>query len=110
MTFAHGVTATVTRPAGSDRFGNPLPAQPPHTVAGCAPAPAGSTEQHHLEQTIEWDVDLLGPYDADFQPEDVVTLAGDDTRYHVHGVVKRWKNPMTGWEAGSVTRLKAATG
>jgi hypothetical protein len=107
--FPFSVTATVERPAGFDQHNNPLSAST-HTVPDCAPAPAGSTERHHLEATVEWDLDLIGPYDADFQAEDTVTLAGDDTAYHVHGKVSRWKNPFTGWEAGSVTRLKAVRG
>ena len=107
--FALGITATVERPGGTDRFGNPLPPAT-HTVADCAPAPAGSTEQNFQADTIEWDVDLLGPYAADFQAEDVVTLPGDANRYQVHGKPQRWKHPVTGWEAGSVTRLKAVSG
>jgi hypothetical protein len=110
VSFSHGVTATVTRPPGTDAHGNPLTAPAPHEVPGCAPAPAGSVERHHLEQAVEWDVDLLGPYDANFEPQDMVTLAGDDTEYQVHGTVQRWRHPMTGWEAGSLTKLKAVSG
>lgn len=108
MDLAHGVTATVERPGGVDADGNPLtPAT--HTEPGCAPAPAGSFEVHHLEATVEWDKDLFAPYDADFKPEDVVTLPGDETRYQVHGQPSPWRSPFTGWEAGLVVRLKAVS-
>lgn len=101
-------TITVER-AARDRFGNPVTPPPTHTIDDCWDAPAGSSESNHLEQTVEWDLDLLGPYSADLKPDDVVKIPGDDTRYHVHGKPNRWKGP-DGWEAGSVTRLKAATG
>jgi hypothetical protein len=104
------VTITVTRPPGSDRFGNPLPAPAPHTVDDCQPFPAGSfAESHHLEQTVEWDLDLFVPYAADIEPEDVVTIPGDSTGYQVHGKPQRWRSP-DGWEPGTVVLLKAVSG
>lgn len=105
-----GVTATVSRPAGMDAHGNPLAAPAPHTVAGCGRAPAGSLEQHFLESTVEWDVDLLAPHGADIKAQDTVTLTGDTTRYQVHGLPAAWRNPFTGWNAGTVVRLKAVEG
>lgn len=109
MAFAHGITVTVERPGGQDQHGNALPGTT-HTVPGCAPAPAGSTEENHQEATVEWDYDLLGPYAADFAAQDIVLLPGDTTRYQVYGEPKRFRSPFTGWEAGSVTRLKGVAG
>lgn len=109
MQFTYGVTATVERPAGADRFGNPL-APTTHEVAGVAPAPGGSTEQSLNESIVEWDLDLLGPVDADIRAEDIVTLPGDPTRYQVVGRPQRFRHPMTNWQAGSVTRLKGVEG
>ena len=101
-------TITVERPGGKDRFGNPLPPAV-HTIEDCWDAPAGTSETSHLEEIVEWDLDLLSPYGADLKPADIVKIPGDSTRYQVHGRPNRWKGP-DGWEAGSVTRLKAATG
>ena len=110
-------TITVERPA-RDRFGNPVTPPPTHTIDDCWDAPAGTGdiqgrsaagETGHLSDIVEWDLDLLGPYGADLKPDDVVKIPGDDTRYQVYGRPNRWKGP-DGWEAGSVTRLKAATG
>jgi len=39
-----GQTVTVQRPAGTNRYGDPLPAAE-HTIDGCVLAPAGSDEQ-----------------------------------------------------------------
>lgn len=104
--FGFGVTATVERPGGMDADGNTT-APAPHTVAGCGTAPAGSIEQHHLESTVEWDLDLLAPYGSDFAAQDVVTLPDGPTRYQVYGEPSPWRNPFTGWQAGVVVRLKA---
>lgn len=109
MTFPHGVTATVSRPGGMDADGNPLPGTS-HTVDGCGVAPAGSFEEHFQASTVEWDLDLYAPFGADFIAEDAVTLPGDTTRYQVHGRPSPWRNPFTGWEAGTVVRLKAVEG
>ena len=103
------ITVTVERPAGMDRFGNKLPPTT-HTVSGCAPAPAGSTETNVDAATVEWDIDLIGPYDADLAAQDVVLLPDDGDRYQVYGRPQRWEHPVTGWKAGSVTRLKAVSG
>ncbi len=107
--FAHGFTVTVERPGGTDRHNNPLPGAPPHTVAGCTPAPAGSSEQTGTAATVEWDLDLYAPYDADIIAQDVILLPGDPERYAVTGRPARLKSP-TGWEAGMVARLKGVTG
>lgn len=108
--LANGVTATVSRPAGMDADGNPTAAPAPHTVDGCGLAPAGSLEEHFQASTVEWDLDLLAPYAADIKAQDVVTLPGDTARYQVHGKPSKWRNPFTGWEAGTVVRLKAVEG
>lgn len=105
--FPHGVTVTVERPTGADRYGNPSPPTS-HTLDGVAFAPAGSSEMVDRSATVEWDQDLLIGYDDDLRAEDVV-IDGDD-RYRVHGRPERWLNPMSGWAAGGMARLKAVTG
>lgn len=104
--FAYAVTVTVERPGADDRYGNPT-AGSSHTIAG-AFAPAGSTENVDRSQTVEWDEEFLTDYGADLMAEDVVTYGTD--RYQVFGKPARWRHPMTGWEAGTVARLKAVTG
>ncbi len=103
--FAHGFTVTVERPGGTDRYGNPLPGAT-HTVDGCATAPAGSSEQTGAAATVEWDLDLLAPFDADIAAQDVVLLPGDPERYAVDGRPARFRSPFTSWEAGTLARLK----
>lgn len=106
---------TVERPGGTDRFGNPLdPAT--HTEPNCWAAPAGSTEQTHLEDVVDWDLDLfvLGP-DADIRYQDVVygipghvDSVGKPIRYQVTGRPAVWRSP-TGWNPGTVARLKGVS-
>jgi hypothetical protein len=113
MDFPYGVTVTVERPAGFDQYGNPL-APATHTVAGCAPAPAGSVsasvEDTDRGHEVEWDLDLLAPYGADVVATDVVLIPGDPTRYQVHGRPRAYRSPFTGWESGAVVRLKGVEG
>ncbi len=115
--FAHGFTVTVERPGGTDRHNNPLPGAPPHTVDGCAtePAGAGSVRQGSSERvgdsaTVEWDLNLFAPYDADITAQDVILLPGDPERYAVTGRPARLRSPFTGWEAGMIARLKGVRG
>ncbi len=108
--FGPGVTVTVERPGGTDRYNNPLPGAPPHTVDGCATAPAGSSEQTGTAATVEWDLDLYAPYDADIAAQDVILLPGDPERYAVHGRPARFRSPFSGWEAGTLARLKGVRG
>lgn len=119
MDFEFGVTATVNRPGGADQFGNPLSGTT-HTVDGCAPAPPGTirsfVEAHGTEATVEWDLILLAPYEADFRAQDVVTLPddldadGEPTRYQVHGRPEKFRAPFTGWSAGMMVILKSVEG
>ena len=105
------LTVTVERPAGSDRYGNPLtPAT--HMVDGCVLAPAGSSEQTGASATVEWDLDLLNTDpDADIAPQDVVVIdeGPDAGRYQVFGKPARYRSPWTG-QGGIVARLKGVTG
>ena len=109
MDFSYGVAVTVKRPGGWDAYGNPLPGIQLE-IKGCAPAPAGTTEPNPAAGTVEWDVDLLCPYDADFQSTDVILLPGDPTEYQAVGKVRRFRSPFTGWDAGGVVRLKGVQG
>jgi hypothetical protein len=108
--FAHGITVTVKRSGGTDRYGNTLPGTT-HTVSDCAIAPAGSTESDVDSATVEWDLDLLcGDTEADVNAQDAVLLPGDPSTYQVHGRPRPFTNPFTGWKAGKVARLKGVSG
>lgn len=93
---------------GKDRFGNPLPGGD-HTVEPCAAAPAGSTELVNGQATVITHDTVYGPYVADVEPKDTVTIPEgqpiDAGRYEVEGKPQRWKNPFTGEESGCVIRL-----
>lgn len=105
------LTIVVER-AGKDRFGNPS-APASHQVDECARFPAGTLDRNfertYLQDTVEWDLDLYAPFDADITSADVVLLPGDTNRYQVQGQPQRWESP-DGWQPGTVVRLKAVTG
>ena len=114
MRFAYGVTVSVERPGGRDRYNNRLPSSF-HTVPDCAPAPVSTMtsnkEMNSLAATVEWDLELLcSDPDADFEAQDILTIPGDGGRYQVNGRPERWRNPFTGWAAGCGVRLKAVNG
>jgi hypothetical protein len=113
MDFSFGVTLTVTRPGGTDPYGNPL-AGATHTIDGCALWPAGSTEIVNRQATTI-DEDTVGaPYDADVLAKDLITIPADLALpagvYEVNGTPARFKNPFTGDEAGTVIRVRRVTG
>lgn len=113
MLFPYGVTVTVERSTGSDRFGNPLPADT-HTLEGCALAPAGSIEFVNGQATVVDQDTLYCDFDADLRPQDVVIVPDGAPvppgRYQVDGRPQRWQNPYTDLKAGTVARLNRGEG
>jgi hypothetical protein len=111
--FPFGVNVTVERSTGTDRFGNPLPADT-HTLEGCALAAEGSTELVNGQATVVDQDTLYCDYDADLKPQDVVVVPDGAPippgRYQVDGRPQRLQNPYTGWQAGSVARLNRGEG
>lgn len=108
--FSHGVTVTVERPGDEDRFGNTLPGTS-HEESGAGIAPGGSSEANADSATVEWDLDLIFHERVpDIRAHDQVVIPDDPTTYEVHGRPRVSRNPYTGWDAGTVIRLKGVTG
>ncbi len=51
---------------------------------------------------------LYAPFGVDVTPADRVRVRG--TIYDVDGEVAEWRNPFTGWSAGSVVQTKRVAG
>lgn len=113
VTFPYGVTLTVNRSGGRDRYGNPLPGTS-HTIDDCALAPTGSTEMVNGQATVIDQDTVYADYGADVEPRDeIVVPAGQPISpgvYQVDGSPARYRNPFTGDAAGCVIRLTRATG
>lgn len=116
MPAPYTVTVTVRRPAGTDRYGDPLPATT-HTVEGCIVAPASgdsgqsaSSERTDLRDTVITGWTLYPPYGADLLYTDEVQLPGDDTWWQVDGEVGNWRSPFSSWAPGGQVTLRRVRG
>lgn len=109
--FAHGITVTVERSGGTDRFGNALPGTS-HSIAGCAVAPRSSEERTDGQATVISGRSLYLPAGSDITAHDVVVLNGapqpGDERWQIEGEPAEWTNPFTGWSPGIVVALTRA--
>ncbi len=97
MMFAHGITITVVRPAGANRWGEPLPGTET-TVAGCwAEEPAGSSlaEVHDRSDTDTAKLTLYCPPGTDIRRTDQVRIDGE--LWEVNHRPTAPTNPFTGW-------------
>lgn len=115
MSLPFGETVTVQTPAGTDRYGDPLPVTT-RTVAGCAFAPRSSTEGSRATgarttspNTVITGVTLYAPPDADIGPADVV-VRSDGSRWSVVGEPGVWQSPLTGWNPGVEVALTRVEG
>lgn len=105
MNFPHGFTATVIRPGGHDRHGNPLQATE-HTIQRCA-----RDQQRTVAivdgTTIVTTVERLLCDDptADAQAGDLIRMP-DNTLWRVNGDVDRPDSPFTGWKPGCTIPLE----
>lgn len=103
--FAAGDTETVqvVRPAGRDRFGDPVGVDAaPRPVDGCLVAPGSSIENSDHANQVTTDLTLYAPIDADILPADRVIVRGDT--YEVDGYPQRWGT------SGLVIGLRRVTG
>jgi len=103
-----GFTLTVRRPGARGKFGARSTGTT-HPVPGCIAAPAGSSELNAGETTVLDRDTIYGPYEADVQSQDIVTIpagqpipAGD---YEVDGTPARWADISTGAGVGCVIKL-----
>ncbi|HET7388430.1 MAG TPA: hypothetical protein VFJ19_17390 [Nocardioidaceae bacterium] len=110
--FAHGVTVTVERPGGTDRYGNPLPSTF-HAVTGCAFAPRGESDEDNADRRAEviTSLSMFAADGADLAPQDVVIDPTPYTgKWQVEGDAAVWRNPYTGRTAGIAAVLKRVGG
>lgn len=106
----YGVTVTVTRPAPTDRFGDPVGGPTVHTIDRCG-ADYNSTASSQQFQDVQIsDVDLFVPRGADVRPADRIDLDG---RIFVVQGRPMWDqvHPMTGRDYGyKLVRLREVSG
>jgi hypothetical protein len=103
-----GLTVTVLRGGGLDRFGDPQP-DTTHEVANCLLAPAGSSESFDSPNTVVTGYVLYGPPNTDLLATDRLTLPDEPGVWHVQGEVGRWRNPAGGL-VGVQCRIEKGTG
>lgn len=104
--------ATVERPGGTDRFGNPLPPAVHQIVVNDA-TPRGSEERTDGQATVITGYSLYCPADVDVEAQDSVVLNADpqpeDERWRVEGEPARW-SWMSGLPAGVVVLVTRTEG
>lgn len=109
MDAAYAGTITVGRQA-KDRFGDPVGDMDTHTIDGCIPYPAGSTEVANRSDSVTTGNGVLVPIGSDIKASDVVWLPGEDTsdrpRWQVDGEPGVYPSPFTGWQPGTQVELK----
>lgn len=96
------ITATVIRPAGRDRDGDPTGSPTEHDVDGCMLAPGNTTEVTTQADTVVADATLYAPAGADIMATD--RLRADGTTYDIVGRPQRWLGD------GVVVLLRVVTG
>lgn len=113
MSFAYGQTVTVSRPKPRDAHGDPTGEPATHQVEGVGVGPrfASEADGRARDGSVEG-VALYGPYELDIRNGDQVVI--DDGPYagtwRVDGEPAHWRNPFTGWEAGTVAPITRAKG
>lgn len=107
--FAHPITVTVRRGGVDPRTQDPLPKQT-HTIDGCAWAPRYANETTGLSNTVITGLTLFCPYDADIRATDEVVLPDDNRVWVVDGEPGDWRDPFSGWRAGTEVALSRQEG
>lgn len=87
-----GETVTVSRPGGTNRYGDPLSATD-HQLTGCVVAPAGSDEQTDRADQVTTRLVVYADLDADVTAIDRLVRA-DGTRWQVVGEPDRYHSPF----------------
>lgn len=98
----------VERPAGTNRYGDPLPATE-HTIDGCVLAPAGSSETTDRADQVTNRMTVYAELHADVRATDRVRLP-DDTRWQVDGEPQRYRSPFTPDSGVCAINLERVTG
>lgn len=75
-------------------------------LAGVAFAPLTPEEEQAVDARVARNsCNLFGAYGLDITPSDRIEDPSG-TEWNVDGFRQDWRNPFTGWEAGSQTRLR----
>lgn len=79
------------------------------TIAGCAVDPGQSSEAPTVNrEAVTTTPTLYAPYSADVLAGDRIVSASGTWEVDGHGA--RWSSPFTGWQPGSVFKLRRADG
>lgn len=105
MYFPGGETVTVLRRPDADRVGDRPGADVPHTVDGCGFNWQSTGEDTDRRETVQSVIEMYCPTGTDIKSDDKVRLA-DGRTFRVDGIEAPWHNPFTGWDAGTVVRLR----
>lgn len=103
-----GQRLTIERPAGTNRYGDPLPATE-HTIDDCVLAPAGSSETTDRQNQVTARTTAYAPPGADVRATDRVRLP-DGTRWQVDGEPQRYRSPFATGSGLCVINLERVTG
>lgn len=103
-----GQRLTITRPAGTNRYGDPLPGTE-HSLDDCVLAPGGSSETTDRADQVTTQMTVYTGLTADVVATDRVTLP-DGTRWQVVGTPAHYPSPFTADHGVCVINLERMTG
>ncbi|MFD6068618.1 MULTISPECIES: hypothetical protein [Amycolatopsis] len=103
-----GQRLTISRPAGTNRYGDPLPGTE-HPLDDCVLAPGGSSETTDRADQVSTQMTVYTGLHADVAATDRVTLP-DGTRWQVVGTPARYPSPVTADHGVCVINLERMTG
>ncbi|OLZ51143.1 hypothetical protein BS329_18045 [Amycolatopsis coloradensis] len=103
-----GQRLTISRPADTNRYGDPLPATE-HPLDDCVLAPGGSSETTDRADQVTARMTVYTGLRADVGPADRVTLP-DGTRWQVVGTPERFPSPFAADSGVCVIALERMTG
>lgn len=103
-----GQVLTVSRPAGTNRYGDPLPPTG-HEIPDCVLAPGGSTEDTDRADQVTTRLTVYTGPEADVAATDRIVLP-DGTRWAVNGEPQRYRSPYAPGHGVCVIHLERVTG
>jgi hypothetical protein len=97
-------------PGGTDQYGDPIPSTETRTtLADAFTAPRTSDDIDARGRTgVIVGLTLFATYGTDITHSDFFEVDGE--LYRIEGEPGKWKNPLTGWEAGISVALERAQG
>lgn len=103
-----GQRLTISRPAGTNRYGDPLPATE-HSLDDCVLAPGGSSETTDRADQVTARMTVYTGLDADVVATDRVVLP-DGSRWAVTGDPEHYRSPFAAGAGVCVINLERVTG